>query len=119
MASYEITVETGDMEGAGTNADVYITLYGEDGTAGPIRLNDGRDNFERDDVDRFKLDLARIGRLDCVHIAHDNGGARPGWFLNRVVVDDGRETVDFPAYRWLSTEENDGQTEVTLTRPRG
>ena len=27
--TYEITVETGDVSGAGTDANVYITLYGE------------------------------------------------------------------------------------------
>ncbi|WP_165975634.1 PLAT/LH2 domain-containing protein [Actinomadura rubrisoli] len=116
MDRYEITVETGNIENSGTDANVSITLYGDDGSAGPVRLDDSRDNFENGAIDRFVIDLTPVGRMTSILIGHDNSGNKSGWFLNRVIITDRRETVEFSAYRWLATDENDGKTEVRLAR---
>ncbi|REF00729.1 PLAT/LH2 domain-containing protein [Thermomonospora umbrina] len=116
MARYEIIVETGNIENSGTDADVSITLYGDAGSAGPVKLDDGRDNFENGAIDHFVLDLPAVGRLETIRIGHDNSGDKAGWFLNRVLITDPNETVEFAAYRWLATDENDGKTEVRLAR---
>ena len=34
--TYEVSVMTGDVRGAGTDANVYIILYGEEGDSGEI-----------------------------------------------------------------------------------
>ncbi len=44
---YKITTYTGDKPGAGTDAIVYIHLYGNLAEVGPIKLDDEKDNFER------------------------------------------------------------------------
>ncbi|WP_131739818.1 PLAT/LH2 domain-containing protein [Actinomadura roseirufa] len=119
MARYEITVETGNVENAGTDANVSITLYGQTTSAGPIGLDDSRDNFERGATDRFVVDLTPVGRLLSIVIGHDNSGNKPGWYLNRVFISDPSETAEFPAYRWLATDENDGRTQVRLARAGG
>ena len=36
LSSYEISVITGDVSGAGTDANVYILLFGEKGETGRI-----------------------------------------------------------------------------------
>jgi hypothetical protein len=43
---YRITVFTGKKRGAGTDADVFITLYGQEGDSGPIVLNSKKNDFE-------------------------------------------------------------------------
>ncbi len=43
---YKITVYTGNKIGAGTDADVFITLYGDKGESGAIILDDKKNNFE-------------------------------------------------------------------------
>jgi hypothetical protein len=43
---YRVTVYTGKKIGAGTDADVFITLYGKEGESGPTILKDKKNNFE-------------------------------------------------------------------------
>jgi len=43
---YKATVYTGKKLGAGTDAEVFITLYGDQGESGPIVLKDKKNNFE-------------------------------------------------------------------------
>ena len=42
-----MTVFTGDKKGAGTDANVYITLFGEFGDSGERPLKSSKNNFER------------------------------------------------------------------------
>lgn len=44
---YEITVFTGDKSGAGTDANVFIQMYGLKGKTEEILLRNRSDNFER------------------------------------------------------------------------
>jgi len=40
-------VYTGDVWGAGTDANVVITIFGEDGDSGENKLDNTSNNFER------------------------------------------------------------------------
>jgi len=55
---YEVTVTTGDLLKAGTDADVFLQLYGEDGKSEEMKLRNRTDNFERKAVDKFKVHCA-------------------------------------------------------------
>ena len=44
---YTISTHTGDIRGAGTDANVYITLFSKDGNSAEMKLNDSKNNFER------------------------------------------------------------------------
>ena len=47
---YEIFVHTGNVSGAGTDANVFCTLFGENGDSGERKLKDSathRNKFER------------------------------------------------------------------------
>lgn len=51
-AHYEVIVHTSDRRGAGTDANVYLTIYGEKGKQTPeYRLDNASNNFERGRVD--------------------------------------------------------------------
>src|SRR6185503_5880992 len=92
-ATYRLTVETGTADptvgtfgGAGTEANVFITLYGTGGNSGERLLDNAQDNFERGKTDLFSLDMRDIGQITKVRIRHDNTGLAPGWFLNEILV---------------------------------
>lgn len=50
--TYEVCVFTGDMMGAGTDAKVYINIYGENGDTGEhyLKNSDNINKFERGQV---------------------------------------------------------------------
>lgn len=55
MINYEISVVTGDVTFAGTNARVFIQIYGDKGKTEVINIESRSDNFERNTTDIFKV----------------------------------------------------------------
>lgn len=49
LAGYQYLVHTytGDTRGAGTDANVVITIFGDEGDSGEKKLDNARNNFER------------------------------------------------------------------------
>jgi hypothetical protein len=114
--TYRIIVITGTADGAGTDANVYITLYGDNGSSGERQLDTERDNFERGQTDVFSPDMPDLGNLQRVRIRHDNSGSRPGWFLDRIIIlnETTQQEWTFPCNRWLAVDEDDGQIDRIL-----
>lgn len=105
QAGYEIEVETGTAEGAGTDAWVYISLYGSlnaDGERLGTRefiLYDSisetkADPFENGNTDVFKSHQGPVGLLagsslddiEFITIRHDNSKDRPEWYVKSVKI---------------------------------
>ena len=60
---YEVVVVTGDVRGAGTDANVSLTVYGDHGDTGKRELKQSfRDLFERNQTDRFQIEALDLGR---------------------------------------------------------
>lgn len=76
----QVKVATSDLRGAGTSANVYITLFGSAGDSGARCLESGAKNFERGRSDIFEL-VADVGELESIRIGHDNSGLSPNWHL--------------------------------------
>ncbi len=113
FAGYKVIITTGNMDGAGTDANVYLTLYGTQGTSREIFLDDpDRNDFERGQTDEFLLspqEVPDLGVINRVYLRHDNSGIRPGWFVVSVTVvnrSTGQEYV-FVFNRWLAQDEGD------------
>ncbi|KAL3842214.1 hypothetical protein ACJMK2_020253, partial [Sinanodonta woodiana] len=83
---YEITVWTGDVRGGGTDANVFIQLYGEDGKTEECFLRNKTDNFEQGHEDKFKVEAADVGRIQKIRIGHDGAGMFAGWFLDKLLI---------------------------------
>uniref|UniRef100_A0A8C2Q311 Lipoxygenase homology domains 1a n=1 Tax=Cyprinus carpio TaxID=7962 RepID=A0A8C2Q311_CYPCA len=116
--SYEVHVYTGDMLGAGTDAGVYINIYGEMGDTGErkLRKSNHLNKFERRQVNDFQEDVFTItgmdlGPLKKLRIRHDNKQANAAWYLDRVEIFDTKDETMyfFPCQRWLAVDEDDGQ----------
>ena len=66
---YEVTVFTGDVFGAGTNANVSLTIIGTHGDSGKRALTQKfRDLFERKQKDVFVLEAVDLGRRAFVYL---------------------------------------------------
>ena len=61
--------------------------------------------------DEFVVECPSLGTLKRLRIGHDNSGVSPGWFLDKVIVDDleTHRVYEFPCHRWLAKDEDDGQ----------
>ena len=114
LVNYKVEVHTGSKSGAGTNADVFINLFGEFGDTGERWLRKSetnKDKFERNKVDVFTIEAVQLKRLEKIRIGHNGKRPGAGWFLNKVVVrQDGSSKYDqtFECNRWLAVDEDDG-----------
>ncbi|XP_060788698.1 lipoxygenase homology domain-containing protein 1 [Neoarius graeffei] len=108
---YVVSVFTADVKGSGTDADVFLNIFGENGDTGERRLDSDKNNFERGAEDKFTIDAPNLGKIRKVTIGHNNKGSSAGWFVDKVVVDDlGNKAVyEFPVGRWFAVDEDDGK----------
>ena len=64
---YEVLVKTGDVKGAGTDANVDLIIYGENGDTGKRPLKQRfRDLFEKNQVDKFEIEALDLGKLPVI-----------------------------------------------------
>lgn len=114
--TYTVEVHTGDVRGAGTDANVYIQIFGTSGDSGSRQLqNKWKNDFERGHIDLFSLEAADLGELERVRIGHDGSGYGAGWYLDKIVIKGANiQEAVFPCNRWLDKKEDDGLTEREL-----
>jgi hypothetical protein len=111
--TYEVTVTTGCRDYAGTDADVYITIYSASGQTKEQLL----DTPDYDDNEKCHADSHRvpankdIGDITLARIRHDNSENDPGWFLEKVSIRNLRtnQVWNFPCSKWLAVDEGDHQ----------
>lgn len=110
---YEVKVTTGDKRGAGTDANVFVTVYGLDGDSGEreLRKSEHVNKFERGQTDTFIVKAVDLGELQKIKIRHDNKGGGAAWYLEKVEINDpnSQRTYLFNCQNWLSTNEGDGK----------
>ncbi|XP_060590128.1 uncharacterized protein LOC132745271 [Ruditapes philippinarum] len=80
---YLISTKTGKRFGAGTNAHVYITLFGSKGSTRRIDL---RGKFESGDVDETRTFARDVRPIDSVQIGHDGDNILSDWDLEYVSI---------------------------------
>jgi hypothetical protein len=119
MSVYRVNVYTGNLSplaGAGTDANVYITLYGDKASSDELSLDNAGNNFEQGAVDTFALYLGELGNIESIKVRHDNKFPFPGWYLDRVSIrnEDTDQEWTFPCNRWLARDEDDGEIERML-----
>ncbi|KAL0187435.1 hypothetical protein M9458_019105, partial [Cirrhinus mrigala] len=96
--NYEITVVTGDVFAGGTNANVFIQMYGDQGKTEVLQLCSRSNNFERGATDIFKvmsvcnhhhhtqIEAKDVGKIFKIRISNDDSGIGAGWYLDRVEI---------------------------------
>jgi hypothetical protein len=118
MPTYRIDVYTPPSPSAagGTDANVFLTLYGTRASSAELRMGTNGDRFGTTGLDTLTVQLPCLGDVTRIHVRHDNTGVAPGWFLDRVEVrdEDSGRTWTFPCQRWLARHEDDGEIERLL-----
>ncbi|XP_015685655.1 lipoxygenase homology domain-containing protein 1-like, partial [Protobothrops mucrosquamatus] len=113
VAMYKVHVVTGDLWNAGTEADVYIAIYGEKGDTGCRQLHRSMKSQKhmKGQTNTFSLEAVHLGHLCKIVIGHNGLGSGNGWFLEKIVVQDPITNSDyiFLCYRWLDQGEDDGK----------
>jgi hypothetical protein len=72
LIKYLVTVRTGDISGSGTDANVFIHLFGDAGETGDIILkgSDKKIPFLHGQVDNFVVDAVDVGKIQKLRIGH-------------------------------------------------
>ena len=111
QVTYKIAVITGDVPGAGTDANVYISIFGNNGSSIGNLLTGPGNPFEKGQTDIFYLTLADLGNLKKITIYHDNTGVAPGWYLDQVLITNTQTSQiwTFTCNCWLAVDEGDGK----------
>ncbi|KAF7246133.1 Lipoxygenase-likey domain-containing protein 1, partial [Varanus komodoensis] len=106
---YVISVHTGDLWGAETFANLYITVYGERGDTGVRKLQrsiTSGETFQRNKVDSFLMEAVSLSHLKKIVIGHDGEGYGAGIYLKMITIkkseNSDKEWI-FPCWNWLDT----------------
>ncbi|XP_058971580.2 lipoxygenase homology domain-containing protein 1 isoform X1 [Pocillopora verrucosa] len=109
-AEYDVEFKTSAEENAGTDANVYFQMIGEDGETQEIDLkNKGKGYFHRGQLDRFRIRARDVGRLKMLRVGHDNSGSNSRWLLDEVVIFSlaRGERYVFKGGRWIGGRTNE------------
>ncbi|XP_077374484.1 polycystin-1-like protein 2 [Festucalex cinctus] len=105
---YMLTISTGHRHGASTSSQVTLTLLGTEGESEPHHLTDDEKLlFERGAEDVFLLTTHfSLGELQSIRLWHDNSGAHPAWYVNKVMVQDleSGQKWHFLCNSWLAVD---------------
>ncbi|XP_053571859.1 oxygen-regulated protein 1 [Bombina bombina] len=117
---WKITIFTGNFKQAGTNATVFLYVYGETAESGPIILGTGRNHlFKMNSADIFQVNLKELGKPYKIRIGHDNTGTDSDWYVEEIQLQNISSNEEFclPVSRWLGEEKDDGDTWRELFLP--
>lgn len=65
--TYTVNVRTGDKRGGGTDANVFLIIFGENGNSGELALKESstnKDKFERGHTDVFTFNMLSLGKFN-------------------------------------------------------
>jgi hypothetical protein len=97
---------------------VRIQLIGDLGKtddSGYLLDKSGYNDFERGNQDTYQVRADKdLGNIEKVRIWHDNANSGAGWYLDWIKVELSGFSWEFPADRWLATDEDDRKIDVTL-----
>ncbi|XP_070194990.1 lipoxygenase homology domain-containing protein 1-like isoform X2 [Littorina saxatilis] len=115
VIKYEVSVVTGNLWNAGTDANVYLTVYGDRGDTGVRQLfSSNRDHvFNKGQTDHFTVEAVTLGKLKRVIVGHDGTNPGDGWFLEKITIQEPdakpQDVYTFLCNRWLDEAEDDGK----------
>lgn len=113
------TVETvtSNVRGAGTDANVSIVIFGDEGATEQVPLDNSSNNFERGRTDTFHFKARGVGKaVTHIQLGHDGSGAGSAWHVASVRVQDNTAGVgaSFPVNGWFSTTDPPCKTTQVL-----
>ncbi|RNA02032.1 tetratricopeptide repeat 25 [Brachionus plicatilis] len=117
LSEFTVTVVTSNKLGAGTDSNVFINIFGENGETGKLALDRREEKgklFDKGNTDTFIVETKNVGDIKKINLSHDGKGIGAGWHIDRVEITNNNVTKKFPIDRWLDEDEGDGKTEIDL-----
>jgi hypothetical protein len=111
LVLYKIHVRTSDLKGAGTDANVFLSITGALDSVQSLELKydeDRADKFESGSEDVFEFHLPALGDIISVKVSRDNFvDFASAWHLQDVEIIDttARKSFLFNCCQWLSKHE--------------
>ena len=85
---YALTLCTSNVPAAGTDADVFVTIHGKQGSSPRIKLPSRPEDFLRGGEDTFRMELHALGEIVKLTVGHNNMGSNPGWHVDHAELVD-------------------------------
>jgi hypothetical protein len=111
---YEVVFKTSDLKGAGTDANVFIDLYGTtaDGEQRSTHFDFEsavKEHFEPGREDHFNVELDDVGVPFKLRLGHDGKGMFSSWHVQSVTLINqaNKESFHFECNCWLSKDKED------------
>ncbi len=120
---YNFEIKTGDIMYAGTDSNIFLTLYGETGQLNEQRLNGyiSGNAFERNDTNRFSINYgdADVGRIYKITMHSDCKYGGSDWYASYVKItrggNDKNDESNLPSTFQINAWINDtGNKDYTL-----
>ena len=91
VIDWTVKIHTTDMNNSGTNANVYLMMYGptqgdQSVQSAKINLDNSGNNFESGKCDKFTIQTLNFKQVRKIVIGHDNDGMFAGWHLEKVCL---------------------------------
>ncbi|KAK3594463.1 hypothetical protein CHS0354_024904 [Potamilus streckersoni] len=103
--NYKLFVKTGDKLYSGTDANVFIILYGTNGKkSDTVHLDTFFHNdFEQDQLDKFTIQCENLDEISMIEFWRDDAGIGSNWYVETVKVVNQKtdEEFIFPILRWI------------------
>ena len=108
---YVVSITTGDATNAGTDSNIFVTLYGEYGESDEVKISSICEDYERSSSNRIgrtdgiiKTDKY-LGKIDKIKVRSDGSGDNSDWLLKDVTVtkenNDLNEVFKFTGGTWF------------------
>ncbi len=106
---YKLSIKTGSVEGAGTDADVTIKIYGTLYNTQDLVLNEHKNKnvFEKDNIDTFLIETEDLGEVEKIEIWHNNKWFGADWFLESCTIENltNKKSYFFNINQWIKGNE--------------
>lgn len=110
--AFYVEVKTSNKSKAGTDSNIWLTIYGSKGSTGEINLGTyaaGGNDFEKNDLDCFYIgyNVAKLGTIEKIKIRKEDNGIGPDWHLDYIKISEevGYEqegqSVTFDIDQWI------------------
>ena len=101
--TYLVTVTTGNVDKAGTDSRVFISLYGSSGDIIDEYINPPGDSWERGQTDQSGISRD-VGDIRRIRMKIQEKGQNPGWNLYKVTIKNlkTKRVWDFTCDCWLA-----------------
>lgn len=94
---YTLQLCTGNVRGAGTDANIFVTLTGKKATTARTHVTGCK--FTSGSTETFVMITKDVGELKSLTVEHDNTGFGPSWFLDKVTYSTSACAWHVPRYK--------------------